>query len=47
MEGVNCPVITVTRKAGTLPIEVKRTIPLDESVLVQHVPLPETPEDLN
>ena len=38
MEGVQYPVITVSRKAKTLPIEVKKTIPLDESVLVQHVP---------
>ena len=38
MEGVQYPVITVSRKAKTLPIEVKKTIPLDESILVQHVP---------
>ena len=37
MEGVQYPVITVSRKARSLPIEVKKTIPLDASVLVQHV----------
>ena len=47
MEGVNYPVITVTRKAKTLPIEVKRTIPLDESVLVQHVPYGTLRSELN
>ena len=39
MEGVAYPVITVTRKPKDLAVQVKRTIKLDDSILVQHVPV--------
>lgn len=47
MEGVDYPVITVNRTAKKLPVEVKRTIPLDASVLVQHVPYGTRKSELN
>ena len=45
--GVDYPVITVYRKARTLAVEVKRTISLPDSVLVQRVPYGTKKAELN
>ena len=46
-DGVDYPVITVSRSAKTLAVEVKKTIKLEDSILVQHVPVGTKKSELN